>query len=197
MIKSLFSIFKESANSFEGQKEGEEILLLLRRHLFTIYVRIGFYIFLALVPIVLWFVFGSLISEHSASTLFFFVSSIWYAGLWLALFHSLTMYTLDTVLVTNRRIIDSDQHGLFNREVSELTGSRIQDISSHTNGMIETFLQFGDVMVQTAGSEKQFIFKQIPNPERVKDIIMQMTASNHTGVKAKTLPKEPVHNILA
>ena len=195
MIKSLFSIFRDSTNSFEGQKEGEDILLLLRRHLFTIYIRISFYILLFLVPIVLGLVFYSLLLGRGWLDVFFFLTSVWYLGLWLALFLSLTTYSLSTVLVTNRRIIDSDQHSLFNREVAELTGSRIQDVSTHTNGLIETFLHFGDVTVQTAASEKQFVFRQVPNPEKVKDTIMQMTASNHTGIKAKTLPKEPVHNI--
>ncbi len=195
MIKSLFSIFRESSCSFEGQKEGEEILLLLRRHVFTIYVRIGFYVLLSLLPIVLGLVFYSYLLNRGWFDVFFFLSTLWYLGLWIAIFHSLTIYTLSAVIITNRRIIDSDQHGLFNREVAELNGSRVQDVSTHTNGVIQTFLHFGDVTVQTAASEKQFVFYQVPNPEKVKDVIMQMAASAHTGVKAKILPKEPVHNI--
>ncbi|OGE80649.1 MAG: hypothetical protein A2660_01000 [Candidatus Doudnabacteria bacterium RIFCSPHIGHO2_01_FULL_45_18] len=184
MIRSLLSIFRESTNSFEGQKDDENIVLLLRRHPFTIYIRIGFYVLAFLVPIVAGVMFYSYLSVHNWFDTFFFVSSIWYLGLWLAVFHSLTLYTLNTVLITDRRIIDSDQHGLFNRETSELHSNRIQDVSTHTNGMIETFLQFGDVTVQTAASEKQFVFHQVPRPDKVKDVIMQMTASKHTGVKA-------------
>ena len=184
MIRSLLSIFRESTNSFEGQKDDENIVLLLRRHPFTIYIRIGFYVLASLVPIVAGVMFYSYLSIHGRFDVFFFLSSIWYLGLWLAVFHSLTLYTLNTVLITDRRIIDSDQHGLFNRETSELHSNRIQDVSTHTNGMIETFLQFGDVTVQTAASEKQFVFHQVPRPDKVKDVIMQMTASKHTGVKA-------------
>ncbi|KKW14449.1 MAG: hypothetical protein UY54_C0017G0003 [Parcubacteria group bacterium GW2011_GWA2_50_10b] len=183
MIKKLLSIFHDSPNSFEGQKHGEEVLMLLRHHPFTIIIKVAFFVLIGLVPIVLWIIFSALLEEHGWLNAFLFVSSIWYLVLWLGIFHSLTIYTLNAVLITDRRIIDNDLHGLFNREVSELHNNRIQDVSVHTNGLLETFLKFGDVTVQTAASEKQFIFHQVPKPEKVKDVIMQITASRHTGVK--------------
>ena len=183
MIKSFFSIFRDSPNSFEGQGEGEKVILLLRRHPFTILVRIALFGLACLVPIVVGTIFLSYLTAHDWLNLFLFASSIWYLGFWLAIFYSLTMYTLNTVIITDHRIIDSDQHGLFNRETSELHSHRIQDVSIHTNGLIETFLRFGDVTVQTAASEKQFVFHQIPRPDVVKDVIMRMARSRHSGVK--------------
>ena len=46
--------------------------------------------------------------------------------------------------------------------------------------MIQTFLHFGDLQVQTAGTEEKFKFLQIPNPERAKDEIMKLV-SNHSN----------------
>ncbi|MDP3763090.1 MAG: PH domain-containing protein [bacterium] len=183
MIKTLLSIFRDSPNSFAGQENGEKVVLLLRKHPFIILVRIGFFGLACLVPIVVGIIFLPYFTAHQWLNLFFFISSIWYLGFWFAIFYSLTIYTLNTVAITDRRIIDSDQHGLFNQKISELHNNRIQDVSTHTNGVIETFLQFGDVTVQTAGSEKQFVFHQVPNPDRVKDIIMRITASRHSGVR--------------
>lgn len=190
MIKPLFSIFSESVNSFEGQKEGEKVLLLLRQHLFNVSVRVGFFGLACLVPIIVGAMFLSYISTYGWLDFFLFVSSVWYLGLWLAIFHALTLYTLNTVIITDSRIIDSDQRGLFNQKISELHSHRIQDVSIHTNGFVETLLHFGDVTVQTAASEKHFVFHQIPRPDRVKDIIMQITASSHTGVKASLETKK-------
>jgi len=85
------------------------------------------------------------------------------------------MYTLDVWIVTDRRIIDSTQHGFFNRVVSELHLSRIQDISVSTRGVIQTFLKFGDLQVQTAGTDEKFKFQQIPHPEKVKDVIRKIS----------------------
>ncbi|OHA88573.1 MAG: hypothetical protein A3C70_01220 [Candidatus Zambryskibacteria bacterium RIFCSPHIGHO2_02_FULL_43_14] len=183
MIKSLLSIFQNSQNSFEGQLPGERVILLLRRHPFAILLHIGLSSSLAFIPIILGTVFISYIIAHGWLNLFLFASSIWYLGLWLIVFYSLTIYTLNTVIITDRRLIDNDQHGFFNREISELHSHRIQDVSVHTSGIIETFLQFGNITVQTAASEKQFVFHQISKPEKVKDIIMQITSFRHSGVK--------------
>lgn len=88
------------------------------------------------------------------------------------------MYMLDVWIVTDRRIIDSTQHGFFNRTVSELHLTRVQDISVHTVGVIPTLLHFGDLQVQTAGTEEKFNFLQIPNPLAVKDAIMAVVTDH-------------------
>ena len=87
------------------------------------------------------------------------------------------MYTLDVWIVTNHRIVDSTQNGFFNRTVSELHLARIQDISVQTKGVIQTFFKFGDLQVQTAGTEERFNFSQIPNPGQVKDEIMKLASA--------------------
>lgn len=184
MIKKLISIFQDSPNSFDGQEKDEKVVLLLRRHIFTILAPLALFSLASLVPIVAGVIFYSFLSAHSALGIFFFISSIYYLGIWLAVFYSLTIYTLDTVIITDHRIIDNDQRGLFYRNVLELHSHRIQDVATHTNGVIETFLNFGDITVQTAGSEKHFVFPQMPNPVKVKDIIMQIAATRDTGIKA-------------
>ena len=183
MIKQLLSIFRESSNSFDGQEKDEQVVLLLRQHPFVILFRIGLFGLVALVPVVIGTIFFPYLEMHGWLNLFFFASSIWYLGLWLTVFYSLTIYTLNTVIITDHRIIDRDQKGFFNRKISELHAHRIQDVSTHTNGVIETFLHFGDVTVQTAGSEKQFVFQQIPNPDQARDAIMQIAGARDSGVK--------------
>ena len=184
MIKALLSIFQESANSFDGQEKDENVILLLRRHPFTILLPLSLFGLAGFVPVVVGLIFWLPILAHGWLNLFLSISSVWFLAFWLAIFYSLTIYTLDTVIITDRRIIDSDQRGLFNRKISELHSHRIQDVSTHTNGLIETILKFGDITVQTAASEKQFIFHQIPKPDRVKDVIMQVARSRDSGVKA-------------
>ena len=187
MIKALLSIFKHSEHSFENQEEGEDVILLLRKHYFPVSIRLGFFSSLSLIPIVLWAVFHTYLVNLKVMPLFLFGTSLWYMAFWLVIFHSLTLYTLDVLVVTNNRIIDNNQHGFFDREVSELPLSRVQDISVHIHGVMETFLKYGSLVIQSAGSERQFIFKEVPKPEEVKDAIMQTVATRQTGVR-------PVHN---
>jgi uncharacterized membrane protein YdbT with pleckstrin-like domain len=174
--KSFFSIFTESNDSFEGEENGEKVILLLRRHPFFILSRLTIFVILILIPIAIGISFSNFLSLHKILGLFFFASSVWYLFIWSAIFYSLTMYTLDTWIVTDRRIIDSTQNGFFNRTVSELHLTRIQDISVQTKGVIQTFLKFGDLQVQTAGTEDRFKFSQIPDPGKVKDEIMKLAS---------------------
>ncbi|MDO8728279.1 MAG: PH domain-containing protein [bacterium] len=183
MIKRILAIFQDSSQSFQGQEAGEKVILLLRKHRFVLYMPLGLFAFACLVPIVVYTNFSSYLRAPGIFPLFLFVASIWYIVFWTATFYSLTLYTLNVVIVTNKRIIESEQRGFFNRKISELHVHRIQDISVHTNGMIETFLQFGDIVVQTAASERQFTFNQIANPEIVKDTIMQIVGSQFSGIK--------------
>lgn len=178
---SIFSIFKESNNSFEGEENDEKVVLLVRRHPFFIIIRLIFFVLLVLLPIAVGMEFYSFLSSHSLFALFLFVSSIWYLFIWSSVFYSLTMYTLDVWIVTDRRIIDSTQNGFFNRTISELHIARIQDISVQTKGVIQTFFKFGDLQVQTAGAEEKFRFSQIPNPTKVKDEIMRLVSSHQSS----------------
>lgn len=177
-IKSFFSIFKDSNNSFDGEENDEKVILLLRRHPFFILVKLFLFVLLVLVPVIIGPLFYPFFLLHNLLEAFFFMSSIWYLLIWLSIFYSLTMYTLDVWIITDRRIIDSMQHGFFNRTVSELHLARIQDISVKTEGVIQTLLKFGDLHVQTAGTEEKFFFSQVPNPERVKDEIMKLTSAS-------------------
>ena len=154
---------------------------IIRRHSFPVFVRLGFSFGACLVPLFVWIIFYSKLLSSGFMTLFLFISSIWYMIFWLLIFHSLTTWSLTVVIITDKRIIDNEQHGLFNREISELLMPMIQDVSTHTHGIVETMLKFGDIVVQTAASERQFVFKQIPNPEEVKNIIMRMVSTNHMG----------------
>ncbi len=103
------------------------------------------------------------------------------------------MYMLNTVVVTDKRLIDNEQNGLFERRVDELYIRTVQDISAHTSGFIRTMLHFGNVEIQTASADKQFVFLDIPNPEDVKNTIMQMVNEDHARTEPKQNP-EPVNN---
>jgi hypothetical protein len=185
MIQNILSIFRDSSGTFDGQEDGENIILHLRHHPFNTYVRIGSFLLACIIPIVLGSLALSYFKEHGLIAVFLTVSSAWYMMLWIGIFHALTLYTLDVMIVTNKRIIDHDQLGLFNRSIAGLHLMRVQDVSVHTEGIMETFLHFGDIVVQSAGSEKKFIFPNISNPERVKNTIMRLVSEALTEAPSR------------
>ncbi len=178
-MKSIFDLFRETANSFEGQESGEVVSMLLRRHPIVIILRLLGLFLAFFIPIIITLVFINFIIFHSLFVVYLFLISLWALFIWIIAAYSFTMYTLDVWIVTDRRIIDSTQHGFFNRKVSELHLSRIQDISVSTDGVIQTFFKFGDLHIQTAGTEERFKFLQIPHPNRVKDEMMKIAFAKH------------------
>jgi hypothetical protein len=49
----------------------------------------------------------------------------------------------------------------------------VQDVTSEVAGMLHTFRDDGNVVVQTAGERTRFIFKDVPRPERIKESIVR------------------------
>ena len=176
-MPDLFSFLTNTSYSFEGKKEGEEVIIFLHRHWITLFGQILLILFGTILPFLAIFLFGGFIAKTGALPLFASISAIYYMVLWYAFFYSLTMYTLDSWIVTNMRIINSVQTGFFNRQISELALDKIQDVSVHTKGAMGTFINYGDIKVQTAGTEKHFVFEQIGKPQEVKDQIMELVAT--------------------
>lgn len=95
---------------------------------------------------------------------------------------------MDIWVVTSQRIIDSTQNGFFNRTVSEISLGNIQDISTVVMGAIATTMNYGDLEVQSAGAEDHFKFRQVPDPQGVKDIITKAMADfKHEHFKNEAL----------
>ena len=154
---ALFDFLQQTSYSFEGKKENETVKLFLHRHWFTLMSKFIFLIVCTLVPAVIFVVFGQYIAGNGLIALFALLWSALIMACWLMFFYSVMIYTLDTWLVTNMRIINSEQRGFFQRDVSELSISNIQDVSIKINGAIPTMMNFGDIEVQTAGGAHSII----------------------------------------
>ncbi len=183
MNRKFLSLFTETHNDFQGQEENEKIILNLRQHPFVLAYPALLIFLSAFLPLLVKLAFPDIFTKAETGELFLFLSSLWYTALWLFGFYILTMYALNTVIITDRRIVENEQIGLFNRRVAELHLYRVQDVATHTEGFIETLLSFGTVSVQTAAEEREFVFKRVPHPERIKDAIMQAVNAHRTNLK--------------
>lgn len=92
-------------------------------------------------------------------------------------------YYLDMWVVTTERIIDIEQRGLFSREISEVPLANVQDITIEVHGIVETFLKFGTIRIQTAGM-REFVIANVPKLYELKDIILkQKSFHSHGGTQ--------------
>ncbi len=162
----IMSIFTFSKNSFENQLPDEKIVLLTRKHWFVLFVPFLIISILTLVPLIIHPYFN-----QATLPLFWFLTSVYFLILWHLLFYSIMLYALNTVIITNKRIVENQQTGFFRHRVDELELHRIQDISIKVYGIIPELIGFGDLKIQTAGTRNEFIFTQLPNPKKIKSAI--------------------------
>lgn len=179
-----------------GFHDNEEVLIFLRRHWFVMFLNALFFILLMALPFVIFWLTPQALATYIAGTAWQGVLIMFFGGyymlMWLFFFAALVDYYLDVWIVTNERIIDIQQIALFKHVVAEQRIVRVQDVTSSVQGIIPTFLNYGDVNIQTAGEMERFSFKQVPNPEGVKKIIFQAyeEAVENNGGEAQSLDIE-------
>lgn len=169
--------------------QNEKVILEERKHWFVIFVD-GLMLFIvAIIPPIIFAILFKLLPQLKEINLggdeiYFlaFLYSIWLLGVWTIFFVRWTDYYLDVWYITPKRIIAINQKGLFWREVIDLRYEKIQDVTSEINGVIQTLLNFGDLHIQTAGTNRDIILKQARNPLETKKIIL----AHHSKVVEKT-----------
>jgi hypothetical protein len=109
---------------------------------------------------------------------------IWLLTIWMSAWSTFTRHFLNVWVLTNQRIVDIKQSGYFNREVSSLFLSRVQDVTTDVTGILPSILGIGDITVQSAGAVDEFHMYNIPRPEQMRDIILKYvsTKPDSTGV---------------
>jgi hypothetical protein len=161
---------------FPGKHENEQILAATHRHWMFFVPDTLFFILLALAPIGVLIGLSAIDAEPFTEPARNFVVvglSIWYLTLCTWYFVRWLDYYLDLAIVTDRRVVDIDQYGLFRRNVAELDYDVIQDVTVSKYGVLPTLLNYGNVEIQTAGEQRNFAFKSIPRPEERANIITE------------------------
>lgn len=161
--------------------EGEEKILEVRRHLFVFYARMFWLTVLVLLPLIIFSIFRGyleILLNGSEGMVFSALYLLWILILWMSFFYQWTDYYFDVWIVTNERIVDVEQVGFFSRKVSTLQLDRIQDITVRVDGMVATFLKFGDLHIQTAGDQPMFVIKQASQPLEVKEAILNQVKNS-------------------
>ncbi|MDP3953649.1 MAG: PH domain-containing protein [bacterium] len=155
-------------------KEGEKVLFELRRHWYVLARDSGIPIVLALVPLIALGLFDPLGVPEELFLPVLALAAGWFTVAWAVFFIVWTNYYLDVWIVTNMRIVDIEQFGLFSRDVSEFRLDRIQDVTVEVKGVVPTLLGFGTIQVQTAGMSREFFIYDVENPYQVKDRIIKL-----------------------
>jgi uncharacterized membrane protein YdbT with pleckstrin-like domain len=159
-------------------KADERLVYFLRRHPITLLgVGLGYAMFF-LIPFLVWWIlqtsYPGLLQSPTALPLIVAGGSMVLLFMWLFLFQLFLDYYLDIWVVTNHRIVNITQSGLFHRQVAELRLYRVQDATASIGGFLHTLLNFGTIEIQTAGEQSRFVFHDIPDPQEVTKTILHL-----------------------
>jgi uncharacterized membrane protein YdbT with pleckstrin-like domain len=143
---------------FDGQRDGEELLFVFRRHIIA--MRKGFYLLLipfmvSAIPPLIW---------QSNLELFLLPIGGLLLGLILFSYHFLMWY-FTMYIVTDQRIRQITQRGFFGKDVIELRLSKIQNISYNIPGFSGELFGFGTIVIQTFVGD--LVINKVEHPDKI------------------------------
>lgn len=155
---------------FPGQTPDEKIYAFIRRHWFAYMpwvLIVAIFVILPIIFLVIDYSLEGAEAMQGRAAYLVIIISIYYLFVLAFFITTWISFYLDVTIITNRRLVDIEQQGLFNRKISEQSLLRVQDVSARVNGIFQTFLNYGTVLVETAGDEPNFELQNVPQPDKV------------------------------
>lgn len=160
---------------FINQESDEEIILLIRRRFIVNIIWIATGLFAAVAgPLLIPIFLNSLPIPAIDSFQMFIIIALYLLVIFGFLLTKFTLWYFHVGIVTNKRIKDIDIHGVLFKDIAETRINLIQDVKYSQIGFLPSLFNFGDVFVQTAGSEPNIEFDKAPTPAKIAKIIGDM-----------------------
>jgi hypothetical protein len=105
-------------------------------------------------------------------------TSIYYLSVVLFFYAYFVAFHLDLWIITNDRLLDVQQKTLFARTVSEVDLYQIQDASSEVHGIFPSIFNYGNIILQTASAVPKFTFRNVGNPNKLREAILHLSAED-------------------
>lgn len=154
---------------FDGQREGEEVKFIFRRHFTTAKAGIIFLIaliILGLVPLFLW--------KGDARMFWLFVGFVLIG--FIGFLYSYMMWYFSVYIVTNQRIRQITQKGLFKKTVVDLGLDKIQSISYGITSVIGGIIGYGTILIQTGVGD--LVISAVGKPAEIYEKLQQTVSEN-------------------
>ncbi len=148
----------------------EHVVLDAQKHWFILTMQLVTVVFATIIPIVGLFFLTQFVPDV---TYLILIAFLWILLMWVLIFRVITDYYLDVIRITNLRVLDVDQKGLFYRNIAAMRLAQIQDVTVDSSGVIATLLRYGTLKIQSAGEDTEFVIHHVANPEEVSTILMR------------------------
>jgi hypothetical protein len=170
---------------------GESVTVSVRKHWFVLFKQLVPYLVLGLIPLWIPSVLSWGTQSHPEALTAVFnviniqnpwtrlVLGIWWLVLWVGAFNEFTSYYLNQWIITTQRIVTVQQNGYFSRTIANVLLTHVQDVKTDIDGLFATLLGYGQLEVESAGAEDNFIMDNIQAPAHLRDVIMREIADIH------------------
>ncbi len=102
---------------------------------------------------------------------------------------------LDVIVVTNDRVIDITQVGLFHRNIIETRLEHVQDAMGSVKGFFNTLFNWGEIHIRTANDVGEFFIDMIPDPHdmarKIFSLANEAKKREHKMLQKLGQPKTP------
>ena len=170
---------KDDNKAFDGQRDGEELLFVFRRHIIA--MRKGFYGLLipfaiSAIPPLIW---------QDNLELFLLPIGGLLLGILIFSYHFVLWY-YTVYIVTTERIRQVTQNGFFGTDVVELRLAKIQNISYNVPGFSGEVFGYGTIVIQTFVGD--LVIHKAEHPEKIYNKLQDavMNAIDNQGAYEKT-----------
>ncbi len=153
---------------FEGQHEDESVILVFNQHPVIMRWPLIFGMLAILVGILPAIAFP-------LSNVPFMIFGVVVLVVIIYWFYHWANWHYSVYVITNQRLIDITQRGLFNRKVNEVGWDKVQSINYHIKGLQATLLKYGDINVQTYTGE--WVLESIHHPAEIHSRLMEASHS--------------------
>src|SRR3989339_1657242 len=165
---------------FPGQKEGEQIQMVIRKHWFPHFKIFFNFLIVWLIPvlgiiaIIIWKSPGFFESNINVVLVISFLIYLLFTQL--ILFSRWLNEELDVIIITDRRIISIEQVSFFEREFSETHFEKVEDVKARLKGLFSNLFHFGTLEIQTAAEKILFVIRDVPRPTKLCEQITDLVA---------------------
>lgn len=157
---------------FEGQRENEVVEVVFRRHWVTMW-RGG-----AFLAVWLGLGIGSLILWPNNGTMLLVLVGCLVVGL-LGFFYAYLLWYFSVYIVTNQRIRQLIQKGLFKKSVMDLGWEKIENLSCGVTGVGAGIWGCGTILIRTAVGD--LTISMVPKPEAIYNKLQDVAQKAKKG----------------
>lgn len=163
---------------FATQNKGEKVYVLLRKHWITNMDWIMSAALRAFIPVFLYVIlriFGQDPLTWFSMKLWLVVLLSFYAYIITYVFRHFLDWFFNLYIVTNERVVDYNVNIATTKlGAQEMALENIEEVKQQSIGVIQAFLNYGEVTIYSAADRSVVKFEDVPKPTFVRDIVSDL-----------------------